>query len=51
MELRSVTDPPGAGLSNYQQFFEQQASVLTPFWIALLATAFCPWSAIRSPIS
>ena len=43
-ELRSVTDPPGAGLSNYQQFFEQQAyvRVLTnTFWIALLATVAC----------
>jgi ABC-type spermidine/putrescine transport system permease subunit I len=44
MALRSVTDPPGAGLSNYQQFFEQQAyvRVLTnTFWIALLATVTC----------
>jgi ABC-type spermidine/putrescine transport system permease subunit I len=44
MALRSVTDPPGAGLSNYQQFFEQQAyiRVLTnTFWIALLATLAC----------
>ena len=44
MALRSVTDPPGAGLSNYQQFFEQQAyiRVLTnTFWIALLATVAC----------
>jgi len=23
MGLRSVTDPPGAGLSNYEQFFAQ----------------------------
>jgi len=23
MALRSVTDPPGAGLSNYEQFFSQ----------------------------
>ena len=44
MTLRSVTDPPGAGLSNYQQFFEQQAyvRVLTnTFWVALLATLTC----------
>jgi putative spermidine/putrescine transport system permease protein len=44
MALRSVTDPPGAGLSNYQQFFEQQAyvRVLTnTFWVALLATLTC----------
>ena len=44
MALRSVTDPPGAGLSNYQQFFEQQAyvRVLTnTFWIALLVTVAC----------
>ena len=25
MALRSVTDPPGAGLSNYEQFFCQGA--------------------------
>ena len=44
MALRSVTDPPNAGLSNYQQFFEQQAyvRVLTnTFWVALLATLTC----------
>ena len=42
MSVRSVTDPPGAGLSNYQQFFGQAAyiRVLTnTFWIAALATA------------
>jgi ABC-type spermidine/putrescine transport system permease subunit I len=44
MALRSVTDPPGAGLSNYEQFFAEQAyvRVLTnTFWIALLATIAC----------
>ena len=44
MALRSFTDPPNAGLSNYQQFFEQQAyvRVLTnTFWVALLATLTC----------
>ena len=44
MTLRSVNDPPGAGLSNYQQFFTQGAyvRVLTnTFWIALLATVSC----------
>jgi putative spermidine/putrescine transport system permease protein len=44
MALRSVTDPPGAGLSNYEQFFAEQAyvRVLTnTFWIALLATVAC----------
>lgn len=44
MALRSVTDPPGAGLSNYEQFFAQRAyvGVLTnTFWIALLATLAC----------
>jgi putative spermidine/putrescine transport system permease protein len=44
MGLRSVTDPPGAGLSNYEQFFSQTAyvRVLTnTFWIALIATVTC----------
>ena len=44
MSLRSVTDPPGAGLANYEQFFGQEAYVrilLNTFWIALLATAAC----------
>jgi putative spermidine/putrescine transport system permease protein len=44
MALRSVTDPPGAGLANYEQFFSQDAyvRVLTnTFWIALLATLAC----------
>jgi ABC-type spermidine/putrescine transport system permease subunit I len=44
MSVRSVTDPPGAGLANYEQFFSQAAyiRVLTnTFWIALLATLAC----------
>jgi putative spermidine/putrescine transport system permease protein len=44
MGLRSVTDPPGAGLANYQRFFAEAAyvRVLTnTFWIALIATVTC----------
>jgi putative spermidine/putrescine transport system permease protein len=44
MSIRSLTDPPGAGLSNYAKFFEQAAylRVLTnTFWIALIATVIC----------
>jgi putative spermidine/putrescine transport system permease protein len=44
MSARSVTEPPGAGLSNYTRFFEQEAyvRVLTnTFWIATLTTAVC----------
>ena len=44
MSLRSVTDPPGAGLANYEQFFAEAAYVrilMTTFWIALLATVAC----------
>jgi putative spermidine/putrescine transport system permease protein len=44
MSVRSVTDPPGAGLANYEQFFAQSAYVrvlLNTFWIALLATIAC----------
>ena len=44
MSLRSVTDPPGAGLSNYEKFFEQEAylRVLTnTFWIAVISTVTC----------
>jgi putative spermidine/putrescine transport system permease protein len=44
MTVRSVTDPPGAGLSNYQKFFADQAFVrilINTFWIALLATVTC----------
>jgi putative spermidine/putrescine transport system permease protein len=44
MSVRSVTDPPGAGLANYEEFFGQAAYVrvlLNTFWIALLATVVC----------
>jgi putative spermidine/putrescine transport system permease protein len=44
MSFRSVTDPVGAGLSNYERFFAEAAyvRVLTnTFWIAALATATC----------
>jgi putative spermidine/putrescine transport system permease protein len=44
MGLRSVTDPVGAGLSNYERFFAEEAyvRVLTnTFWIALLSTITC----------
>ena len=44
MSVRSVTDPPGAGLANYEQFFAQAAYVrvlMNTFWIALLATIAC----------
>ena len=44
MSARSVTEPPGAGLSNYTRFFEQEAYVrvlANTFWIATLTTAVC----------
>jgi putative spermidine/putrescine transport system permease protein len=44
MTLRSVTDPPDAGLSNYARFFEQEAylRVLTnTLWIAVISTITC----------
>ena len=44
MGLRSVTDPPGAGLANYERFSSEPAyiRVLTnTFWIALIATVTC----------
>jgi putative spermidine/putrescine transport system permease protein len=44
MSLRSVTDPPGAGLANYEQFFAEAAYVrvlMNTFWIALLSTVAC----------
>ena len=44
MSIRSVTEPPDAGLSNYTRFFEQEANlrVLTnTFWIATLTTLVC----------
>lgn len=44
MSLRSVTDPPDAGLSNYVKFFDQAANLrvlANTFWIALLSTVTC----------
>jgi ABC-type spermidine/putrescine transport system permease subunit I len=44
MAARSVTDPPNAGLSNYERFFAEEAylRVLTnTFWIALISTVTC----------
>jgi putative spermidine/putrescine transport system permease protein len=44
VSIRSVTEPPDAGLSNYTRFFEQEANlrVLTnTFWIATLTTLVC----------
>lgn len=44
MTARSVTDPPGAGLSNYEKFFAEQAFVrilVNTFWVALLSTVVC----------
>jgi putative spermidine/putrescine transport system permease protein len=44
MALRSVTDPPDAGLSNYARFFEQEANLrvlTTTFWIAAISTVTC----------
>jgi len=44
VSMRSVTEPPDAGLSNYTRFFEQEANlrVLTnTFWIATLTTVVC----------
>lgn len=44
MSLRSVTDPPDAGLSNYIQFFEGNANLRalrTTFWIAFISTLAC----------
>src|SRR5262245_24503552 len=44
MGVRSFTDPPGAGLANYQKFFAEQAYVrilTNTFWIALIATLTC----------
>jgi putative spermidine/putrescine transport system permease protein len=41
MSIRSVTDPAGAGLSNYQRFFAETSYVrvlVNTFWIAILAT-------------
>ncbi|MEX2011508.1 MAG: ABC transporter permease [Chloroflexota bacterium] len=44
MSLRSVTDPPDAGLSNYARFFDQAANLRVlgnTFWIAAISTLTC----------
>jgi putative spermidine/putrescine transport system permease protein len=44
ISLRSLTDPPDAGISNYTSFFEQDANLRVlrnTFWIALVATVSC----------
>lgn len=44
MALRSVTDPPNAGLSNYQTFFVSEADVRVlgnTFYIAAISTVVC----------
>jgi putative spermidine/putrescine transport system permease protein len=44
MGLRSVTDPPGAGLSNYQAFFASAADVRVlgnTFYISVVSTVVC----------
>lgn len=44
MSLRSVTDPPNAGLSNYQEFFASEADVrvlVNTFYIAAVSTIVC----------
>jgi len=44
MAIRSVTDPPNAGLSNYQTFFVSEADVRVlgnTFYIAAISTVVC----------
>src|SRR3977135_1815117 len=44
MSLRSVTDPPNAGLSNYRTFFVSEADVrvlIHHFHIAAISTVVC----------
>ena len=44
MSIRSVTDPPDAGLSNYARFFADEAFLrvlVNTFWIALVSTVTC----------
>ncbi len=44
MSTRSFTDPPGAGITNYEKFFAQEAYVrvlANTFWIALISTIAC----------
>lgn len=44
MVLRSVSDPPGAGLANYREFFASEADTRvlgTTFYIATISTIVC----------
>jgi putative spermidine/putrescine transport system permease protein len=44
MVVRSVTDPPGAGLANYQEFFSSEADLRVlgnTFYIAAISTISC----------
>jgi putative spermidine/putrescine transport system permease protein len=44
MSIRSFTDPPGAGITNYEKFFAQEAYVrvlANTFWVALISTIAC----------
>lgn len=44
MSLRSVTDPPNAGLSNYAEFFGSEADIrvlINTFYIATISTIVC----------
>ena len=44
MSLRSINDPPGAGLANYREFFASEADVRvlgTTFYIATISTVVC----------
>jgi putative spermidine/putrescine transport system permease protein len=44
MSVRSFTDPPDAGLSNYVAFFDQEANLRVlrnTFWIAFISTVTC----------
>jgi putative spermidine/putrescine transport system permease protein len=44
MVVRSVSDPPGAGLANYQEFFASEADVRVlgnTFYIATVSTVAC----------
>jgi putative spermidine/putrescine transport system permease protein len=44
MAYRSISDPPGAGLANYQDFFDSEANVRVlgnTFYIAAISTIAC----------
>ncbi len=44
MVIRSVTDPPGAGIANYQEFFGSEADIRVlgnTFYIAAVSTIAC----------